>query len=183
MSDATRLKVGDVAPDFTLTDQSGTAVHLTELLGHGPVVLYFYPKDSTPGCTIEARAFRAGYDRFVAAGAEIVGISSDSVASHRRFAARENLTFRLLSDRDGSVRDLYGVDKTLGVWPGRVTFVIDASGIVRRIYSSQLQPARHSREALDAVQKLEPHPHPLSPSPHGGPHPLSPSPHGGEGGR
>jgi len=153
----TTLKVGDVAPDFTLTDQSGATVHLTELLGHGPVVLYFYPKDSTPGCAIEARAFREGYDRFVEAGAEIVGISADSVASHRRFAAKEKLAFRLLSDRNGSVRDLYGVEKTLGVWPGRVTFVIDAGGIVRRIYSSQLQPARHSREALDAVQGLEPH--------------------------
>ena len=148
-------KVGDVAPDFTLPDQAGTPVHLTDLLGHGPVVLYFYPKDATPGCSTEARAFQAGYDRFVAAGAEVVGISVDSVASHRRFAAKEKLTFRLLSDRDGTVRDRYGVDKTLGLFPGRVTFVIDATGIVRRIYSSQLRPARHSREALAALVKLE----------------------------
>jgi len=149
-----KLKVGDVAPDFTLPDQSGAPVHLTELLGHGPVVLYFYPKDYTPGCTTEARAFQANAERFSEAGAVIVGISSDSVASHRRFAAKEHLTFRLLSDRQGAVRERYGVDKTLGIWPGRVTFVIDAEGVVRRIYSSQIQPARHSREALDAIDTL-----------------------------
>jgi peroxiredoxin Q/BCP len=154
-----KLQVGDVAPDFTLPDQSGKPVHLTDLLGHGPVVIYFYPKDSTPGCTLEARAFQASADRFTDAGAVIVGISADSVSSHRRFAAKEHLTFRLLSDKSGEVRERYGVDKTLGIFPGRVTFVIDAEGLVRRIYSSQIQPTRHTREALKAIEGLE-HPRP-----------------------
>jgi peroxiredoxin Q/BCP len=118
------------------------------------VVLYFYPKDQTPGCTLEARAFRDSYDRFTASGADVVGVSSDSVASHRRFAARERLPFTLLSDREGTVRALYGVEKTLGILPGRVTYVIDRAGIVRHIYSSQLRPRRHTRQALEAARGL-----------------------------
>jgi peroxiredoxin Q/BCP len=117
-------------------------------------VLYFYPKDETPGCTIEARAFRDSYDAFATAGAEVVGVSSDSVASHRRFAQRHELPFLLLSDKGGHVRNLYGVEQTLGILPGRVTFVIDTAGIVRHIYSSQLRVTRHSRESLDAVRAL-----------------------------
>ena len=146
------VTTGDPAPDFLLPDQFGKPVRLTELLRRGTVVLYFYPKDDTPGCTREARAFRDSYERFTAAGAEVVGISSDSVQSHRRFAAREDLPFILLSDRHGAVRELYGVDRTLGVFPGRVTYVIDQGGVVRHVYSSQLRPVRHSREALAAVR-------------------------------
>ena len=149
-----KVRVGDPAPDFTLRDQADKPVQLRNLLGQGTVVLYFYPKDETPGCTLEARAFRDSYDRFTAAGAEVVGISSDSVASHRRFAARHELPFLLLSDRGGSVRELYGVDKTLGFLPGRVTYVIDKTGVVRRTYSSQLRATRHSREALEALAAL-----------------------------
>jgi len=149
-----KLSVGDLAPDFTLPDQSGAPVRLGELLGHRTVVLYFYPKDQTPGCTIEARAFRDSHDAFTAAGADVIGVSSDSVGSHRRFVARQRLPFRLLSDRDGSVRKLYGVEQTLGILPGRVTYVIDTAGVVRHIYSSQLRVTRHSREALDAVRTL-----------------------------
>jgi len=150
------VHVGDVAPDFTLPDQSGAPVQLRQLLGRTAVVLYFYPKDATPGCTIEARTFQNNYDAFTQAGAEVVGISSDSVASHRRFAAAEKLSFPLLSDRAGAVRELYGVEKTLGILPGRVTYVIDAAGIVRHVYSSQLMVMRHSTEALDAVRALSP---------------------------
>lgn len=149
-----RVRVGDAAPDFTLLDQAGRTVRLRDLLGQGTVVLYFYPKDQTPGCTLEARAFRDSYDRFTATGADVIGVSSDSVASHRRFAARERLPFTLLSDRAGAVRALYGVEKTLGILPGRVTYVIDRAGIVRHIYSSQLRPRRHTRQALDAVETL-----------------------------
>jgi thioredoxin-dependent peroxiredoxin len=148
------VHVGDGAPDFTLPDQTGTPVQLRQLLGRRAVVLYFYPKDSTPGCTMEARAFQGSYDAFAEAGADVVGISSDSVASHRRFAASERLAFPLLSDRDGAVRELYGVEKTLGILPGRVTFVIDPSGVVRHVYSSQLMVTRHSTEALEAVRAL-----------------------------
>src|SRR6266704_3857286 len=149
-----KVHVGDRAPDFTLPDQTGKPVQLRDLLGRGTVVLYFYPKDETPGCTLEARAFRDSYDRFTTAGAEVVGISSDSVASHRRFAARHTLPFLLLSDRGGGVRELYGVDKTLGFLPGRVTYVIDKTGVVRHVYSSQLLATRHTREALGVLSAL-----------------------------
>jgi peroxiredoxin Q/BCP len=148
------VQVGDVAPDFELPDQSGTPVRLHDLVGQRPIVLYFYPKDKTPGCTIEARAFRDSYGGFTDAGAAVLGVSSDSVASHRHFAAIEGLPFRLLSDRAGVVRELYGVERTLGVLPGRVTYVIDRTGVVRHVYSSQLQVTRHSREALDALRAL-----------------------------
>jgi peroxiredoxin Q/BCP len=148
------VQVGDVAPDFELPDQSGAPVRLRDLVGQRPVVLYFYPKDKTPGCTIEARAFRDSFGGFADAGAQVLGVSSDSVASHRHFAAREGLPFRLLSDRAGAVRALYGVERTLGVLPGRVTYVIDRTGVVRHVYASQLQVTRHPREALDALRAL-----------------------------
>jgi thioredoxin-dependent peroxiredoxin len=153
-SDAPRVRVGDAAPDFTLPDQTGAPVRLRDLVGRKTLVLYFYPKDETPGCTIEARAFRDNYDAFTTAGAEVVGVSSDSVASHRRFARHHGLPFLLLSDRGGLVRKLYGVEQTLGILPGRVTYVIDTAGIVRHIYSSQIQVKRHTRESLDAVRQL-----------------------------
>src|SRR2546423_8315332 len=146
MTKAPKVRVGDVAPDFTLPDQTGTPVRLRDLVGRKTVVLYFYPKDQTRGCTVEARAFRDSYDAFPAAGAEVIGVSADSVASHRRFAASQGLPFLLLSDRDGKVRELYGVEKTLGLIPGRVTYVIELEGVIRHIYSSQLRVTSHSRE-------------------------------------
>ena len=154
MSDTKPVRVGDSAPDFTLPDQTGTPVRLGDVIGRNTVVLYFYPKDQTPGCTVEARAFRDSYDEFAAAGAEVIGVSADSVAAHRRFVRSQALPFRLLSDKDGAVRRLYGVRQTLGILPGRVTYVIDTAGIVRHIYSSQLRARNHSRESLDAVRQL-----------------------------
>ena len=149
-----KVSVGDLAPDFTLSDQTGTPVRLHDLIGRKMVVLYFYPKDETPGCTIEARAFRDSYEQFSSKDAEVVGVSSDSVRSHRRFAQRHNLPFLLLSDADGAVRRLYGVEKTLGLLPGRVTYVIDQTGTVRHVYSSQLRATRHPREALMVLSAL-----------------------------
>jgi len=154
MTKQRKVTVGDVAPDFTLPDQSGTPVRLGDLVGRKTVVLYFYPKDETPGCTIEARAFRDSYEQFTAQDAQVVGVSSDSVRSHRRFAQRHNLPFLLLSDADGTVRRLYGVEKTLGLLPGRVTYVIDQTGTVRHVYSSQLRATRHPREALMMLSAL-----------------------------
>src|SRR2546423_5675530 len=104
VSNTTKVGVGDRAPDFTLPDQTGTPVRLGDLVGRKSVVLYFYPKDQTPGCTVEARAFRDSYEQFSAKDAQVVGVSSDSVRSHRRFAQRYDLPFLLLSDRDGAVR-------------------------------------------------------------------------------
>src|SRR2546427_2085893 len=143
-----KVSVGDLAPDFTLPDQTGAPVRLGDLVGRKTVVLYFYPKDETPGCTIEARAFRDSYEQFSAKDAEVVGVSSDSVRSHRRFAQRYNLPFLLLSDADGAVRRLYGVGKTLGLLPGRGTHVIDPTGILRHVYSSPLRAARPPPGAL-----------------------------------
>ena len=157
MSKATKVSVGDVAPDFSLPDQAGTPVRLGDLVGQKTVVLYFYPKDETPSCTIEARAFRDSYEQFSAQDAQVVGVSSDSVRSHRRFAQRHHLPFLLLSDADGAVRRLYGVEKTLGLLPGRVTYVIDRTGVVRHVYSSQLRATRHPREALMVLAALGGH--------------------------
>jgi peroxiredoxin Q/BCP len=142
------VKVGDRAPDFSLPDAGGRTVGLAEFRGKKPVVLYFYPKDDTPGCTKEACSFRDHYEDFTAAGAEVIGVSSDSAEAHQKFAAKYKLPFTLLSDRDGQVRKRYGVPATLGLLPGRVTFVIDSGGVVRHVFNSQLQATRHVDEAL-----------------------------------
>ena len=152
----TKLSVGDRAPDFTLLDQRGKPVRLHELTEKKNVALYFYPKDATPRCTLEARSFRDAYDVFTAADTEVIGVSADSVKSHERFAANERLPFLLLSDRDGMVRELYGVERTLGILPGRVTYVIGRGGVVRHVYSSQLRATQHSREALQAINAPPP---------------------------
>lgn len=150
------LEVGSIAPDFTLEDQDGNSVRLYSELERGPVVLYFYPKDETPGCTAEACTFRDQYTDFVDAGATVLGVSDDSVASHRAFATRHRLPFRLLSDPDGSVRKLYGVKKTLWVMNGRVTFVIDPNRTIRHAFRSQLKFRQHVTEALSTLRTLRP---------------------------
>jgi len=146
-----RVKVGDRAPEFELPSQDGVIIRLRELLTKGPVVIYFYPKDNTPGCTAEAGAFRDSFSKFGELGAEVVGISSDSVDSHKGFANKCNLPFRILSDAGGRARKSYGVPSSMGLLPGRVTYVIDKQGIVRNIFSSQLQAVRHVSEALKAL--------------------------------
>jgi peroxiredoxin Q/BCP len=152
---ATKIDIGSKAPDFSLPDQKGNRVNLSDYNGKSNVVLYFYPKDESYGCTKEACSFRDNYEVFRAAGAEVIGISSDDVASHQAFAANHKLPFILLSDRDKSVSEKYGVGKSLGVLPGRVTFVIDKQGIVRMMFSSQLSFEKHVTEALDMLGKLK----------------------------
>ena len=149
-----KIAVGDTAPDFTLPAQTGGTVRLHDLLGQKAIVLYFYPKDNTSGCTAEACSFRDSYEVFKEAGAEVVGVSSDSVGSHQGFAARHRLPFILLSDSGGTVRKLYGVERTMGILPGRVTYVIDRDGVVRHIFSSQLNATKHVREAIATLQSL-----------------------------
>lgn len=148
------VEVGDPAPDFTLPSQSGEQVRLSEVWARGPVVLYFYPKDETPGCTTEACTFRDSYEAFKEAGAEVVGVSSDSITSHGSFASKHRLPFVLLADEGGRVRKQYGVKPTLGILPGRVTYVIDGQGVVRHVFSSQTGVQRHVHEALDALEQL-----------------------------
>ncbi len=149
-----KVKVGDKAPDFTLPDQSGIRVSLRDFIGRKIIVLYFYPRDFSRGCTAEACAFRDSYDVFVESGAQVIGVSSQSVDSHSEFAILNKLPFVLLSDEDGKVRELYGASSTLGLLPGRVTYVIDKQGIVRHVFSSQLNPTKHIEEALRIVKEI-----------------------------
>ena len=147
------VQVGDPAPEFTLPSLTGEPVSLSSFKGR-EVVLFFYPKDNTPGCTVEACSFRDSHEAFRDAGAEVIGVSSDSESSHRAFASRLNLPFLLLSDTKGEVRSRYGVARTLGLLPGRVTYLIDRNGIVRHIFSSQLQPGKHVTEMLARLEEL-----------------------------
>jgi peroxiredoxin Q/BCP len=149
-----KVDVGDPAPDFTLTTHSGEQVSLSDFRDKKVVVLFFYPKDGTPVCTKEACAFRDAYDQFVEAGAVVIGVSGDSTDSHRGFAARHDLPFYLASDRDGSLRKAFGVPKTLGLLPGRVTYVIDRQGIVRLAFSAQMAADQHVSEALVVVRQF-----------------------------
>lgn len=148
-----RVQVGEAAPDFTLPSLSGAPVSLGDLLGEKDIVLYFYPRDNTAVCTSEACAFRDSYELFVDAGAEVIGISSDSVESHQQFAAAHQLPFPLLSDEDGLIRKRYGVPTAFGL-PGRVTFVIDRRGVVRHICFSQFTSQKHVDEALATLRSL-----------------------------
>jgi peroxiredoxin Q/BCP len=150
-----RVRVGDLAPDFALPTGDGRTVRLSDYRGKQNVVLYFYPKDNTPGCTAEACAFRDAYEVFKEAGAEVIGVSSDPPSSHQDFAQRHRLPFILLSDSDGAVRRLYGVPRTFGLIPGRVTYVIDRQGVVRHIFSSQFAPQKHIDEALAVLRRLD----------------------------
>jgi peroxiredoxin Q/BCP len=153
-SASNKIKVGDQAPDFTLPDQKGQPISLSNFIGKSDIVLYFYPKDFTPGCTAEACAFRDSYEIFKEMGAEVIGISSDAEQVHQSFAARHRLPFILLSDRDGSVRKRYGVSPMLGLLPGRVTFVIDKQGLVRHIFIAQFAAEKHVEEAMRVLQTL-----------------------------
>jgi peroxiredoxin Q/BCP len=148
------LNIGDRAPDFRLLSGTGNFVSLSDFIGKKNLVLYFYPKDETPGCTKEACSFRDSYSAFKKFDAEVVGISSDGQSSHQEFARNENLPFPLLSDPGGLVRKAYGVKPSLGMIPGRTTFVIDKQGIIRHIYSSQIHAERHVGEALTALRTL-----------------------------
>jgi peroxiredoxin Q/BCP len=149
-----KVQVGKPAPGFTLPALTGQPVSLASFIGKKDIVLYFYPKDNTPGCTAEACAFRDSYEVFRDAGAEVIGISSDPEESHQQFATQHRLPFILLSDRGGVVRKRYGVPSTFGLLPGRVTYIIDKQGIVRHIFSSQFAPQKHVDEALKVLNAL-----------------------------
>lgn len=142
----------EAAPAFRAQDQRGAYRTLAEFRGH-PVVLYFYPRDGTPGCTHEACAFRDAWSRIAATGATVVGVSTDSVASHRRFADEHQLAFPLLADPDGRIADRYGVRRVMG-FDARITFVIDGNGRVVRVYPS-VDPAVHADEVVHMLETLQ----------------------------
>lgn len=147
------LKPGSIAPDFELQDQNNQPVRMSEVLQKGWVVLFFYPKDHSPVCTTQVCAFRNAYHEFQDAGAEVLGISADSVASHQQFVQSQRLPFTLLSDPKGDVANQYGVLKTFGLIPGRVTFVIDPKGVVRMAYPSQFNAKAHMEKALSILRQ------------------------------
>src|SRR3970040_1942049 len=148
------LQVGDKVPDFSANDSKGNDFDSTSIVGKKPVVFYFYPKDNTPGCTAQACSFRDQYEDFKDLGAEVIGISSDSIASHEKFAKQYKLPFLLLSDNDKKLRNLFGVKPSLfGLIPGRVTYVVDKNGIIRLVFDS-LVATNHIPRALETVKKM-----------------------------
>lgn len=151
------LAEGSTAPDFTMKDKSGRSIKLSDLRGKKSVVVYFYPKDFTPGCTMEATEFSRDYNKFVDAGIEIVGISPDDEQSHQKFRAKMGMPYPLVADTDNAVSKKYGVyglksfmgREYMGV--NRSTFLVDKSGKIVKIYK-KVKPAGHSREVLDALR-------------------------------
>lgn len=148
------LTVGDFVPDFVLKNQHGQVIKFSDFRTNKPVVLYFYPKDDTPGCTAEAKCFRDSYEIFLKLGALVVGISSDSPETHMKFSEKNQLPFALLSDSLGKVRKMFGVPNTLLVLPGRTTFIIDKNGMIRHVFSSQLNIQKHIDEAIRVLNQL-----------------------------
>ena len=148
------LGVGDCLPSFCLVDQDGEQ-RTPEMVRGRWLVLFFYPKDDTPGCTIQACSFRDSSAAFKELGAEVWGISGDDAISHRRFATRHGLNFPLLVDRNNSLRRSLGVPKALGLMPGRVTYVVDGEGVIRHIFSNLLDGPAHVREAERVIASLQ----------------------------
>ena len=149
------IQIGDISPDFTLKSQTGAAITLSNFIGKKNIVLYFYPKDETRGCTAQACSFRDNYEIFKELGAEVIGVSSDNMDSHQKFSKHHQLPFILLSDIDKKVRNMYGVSSTLRLIPGRVTFIIDKKGIIQHIFSSQFRPRKHITEAIEVLKTLD----------------------------
>lgn len=148
------LQVGDKIPDFSAKDSKGNHFDSASVLSKKPVVFYFYPKDNTPGCTAQACSFRDQYEDFKDLGAEVIGISSDSIASHEKFAKQYRLPFLLLSDNNKKIRNLFGVKSSLfGLIPGRVTYVVDKNGIIQLIFDS-LVATNHIPKALETIKKM-----------------------------
>lgn len=148
-----RLQVGDLAPVFTATAHDGQRIAFEDYRGKSAVVLFFYPKDGTAICTQEACAFRDSYEQFAEAGAVVIGISSDSNESHRKFATDHRLSFPLISDQNGALRKLFAVPNNLVLLPGRVTYVIDKEGIIRLIFNAAFASQGHVEQALQALQQ------------------------------
>jgi peroxiredoxin Q/BCP len=149
-----RIKTGDTIPVFKLKNQHNEWINMADYIGKKNLVLFFYPKDDTPGCTREACSFRDQYEDFLDSGAQVFGISGQSVESHKNFAKKHNLNYHLLADKGNEVRKLFGVPANIfGLLPGRVTYVADKRGEVQYIFNSQMQVEKHVEEALKALKK------------------------------
>lgn len=147
------LKIGDKLPGFSAKDTNGNIFNSQDYIRKQPLVIYFYPKDDTPGCTAQACSFRDNYQEFKDLGAEVIGISSDTVTSHLKFKSKFNLPFILLSDNDKKLRKLFGVQNSLFIIPGRETFVIDKQGLVIMVFNS-MSSEIHITKALKVLKKL-----------------------------
>ncbi len=151
-----KIKEGSKIPDFELPDQDGNLLKIGDFIGKSNLVIYFYPKDDTPGCTAEACSFRDQFTDFSDVGAKVIGISSDSVKKHKQFAEKHNLPFTLLSDVNKKVRKAFGVPgDMLGLLPGRVTYIVDKEGKVRHVFNSQFNATKHVEEAIRILKQLE----------------------------
>jgi peroxiredoxin Q/BCP len=149
------LSKGDIIPDFVLPDQDGNPYDIKNVKGKKNLVIYFYPKDETAGCTAEACSFRDNYEAFTDLGAEVIGISSDGIESHGKFRSRHQLPFVLLSDSEKSVRKRFGVPTNfLGLVPGRVTYIVDREGVIQHQFNSQTKVEQHVDEAIKVLQLM-----------------------------
>jgi peroxiredoxin Q/BCP len=152
--DQTALETGDTIPSFTLKDQNGNIFDIDRYRGKQPLVIYFYPKDDTPGCRKEACSFRDEFEVFTGLNVKVIGISSDDVASHKKFAEKYQLPFTLLADTDKKVRKLFGVpDSFLGLIPGRVTYIVNKHGIIVHIFNNMTNAEKHITESLKAIKR------------------------------
>ncbi|KAN0016196.1 hypothetical protein ACTFIV_010045 [Dictyostelium citrinum] len=151
----TKLKVGDQAPDFSCPDKDGKLVSLKDFIkDQKPIVLYFYPKDETSICTKEACEFRDKYQKFIEAGADVIGVSRDDAESHSKFTSKYSLPFTLLTDKGGELAKLYGAEGNF-LSPGRVTFIIDKNGKIALNHSALLSATSHIEESLKVIEKLK----------------------------
>jgi len=150
-----KVYINNTIPKFRLADQNGNIFDSTSMLGSNNLVIYFYPKDDTPGCTAQACSFRDSYEIFKEYDAEVIGISSDDPEKHASFARKHRLPFILLSDVGDKIRNKFGVPKSIfGLLPGRVTYIVDKSGKVKHIFSSQFQIKKHINEAIEVLKNL-----------------------------
>lgn len=155
MSQTNKLKVGDKVPDFVLKDQNNVDFNIDNFRGKQVLVIYFYPKDDTPGCTTEACSFRDEFEIFTDLHVKVIGVSSDNVASHKKFEEKYNLPFTLLADTDKKVQKLFGVPKSfLGLVPGRVTYIINKEGVVVHIFNSMTDAKKHITKSLSIIKKM-----------------------------
>jgi thioredoxin-dependent peroxiredoxin len=150
------IKIGSSIPAFTLPDQNGNLFDISSVLGKNNLVIYFYPKDDSPGCTAQACSFRDQFEVFKETDAVVIGISSQSVESHKAFAQKHRLSFTLLSDEGNKLRKQFGVPTNLlGLLPGRVTYIVDKRGKLIYIFNSQIQSTKHVSEALRILKELK----------------------------